>query len=69
MTVSLVGRMAMGRSRSLCPALVTHATCTHMLSFIQRNNFNTVCTSTDIPVATSSVRRQLSRGRHPMQRQ
>ena len=33
MTVSLVGRMAMGRSRSLCPALVTHATCTPTLSF------------------------------------
>lgn len=28
MTVSLVGRMAMGRSISLWPDLVTHATCT-----------------------------------------
>ena len=27
MTVSLVGRMAMGRSRSLLPLLVTQATC------------------------------------------
>lgn len=28
MTVSLVGRMAMGRSRSVWPDLVTQATCT-----------------------------------------
>ena len=35
MTVSLVGRMAMGRSRSLDPAFVTHATCTHTLGSIK----------------------------------
>jgi hypothetical protein len=29
MTVSLVGRMAIGRSSSLCPDLVTQATCAH----------------------------------------
>ena len=38
MTVSLVGRMAMGRSRSLCPALVTHATCTHTPGFAKQYN-------------------------------
>lgn len=36
MTVSLVGRMAIGRSSSLCPDLVTHATC-RAQSMVQTN--------------------------------
>ena len=38
MTVSLVGRMAMGRSNSLCPDFVTQATCTHTCNLSHQLN-------------------------------
>ena len=59
MTVSLVGRMAMGRSRSLCPALVTHATCiqsTQLHQGIQHSrSLNKASIATDTPIAFYSA--------------
>ena len=70
MTVSLVGRMAMGRSRSLCPALVTHATCTCLLEFTNVHKAVTQHKShhkqKSLP-ATSRMCQGLSCGRHQTQ--